>query len=116
MPSSSSSKHQKSTRRDKNVSSDTAPLDFIEQSERSGGTKPPPPSEVIKQQKNSRGGGKFTIYNADKEEVKIVQFLNIGMYSHQEDGSVPIGEPLFRPNPPVVEFHEFRALRTYINS
>ncbi|CAD7931174.1 unnamed protein product [Amoebophrya sp. A25] len=70
------------------------------------------PSEIISKHQN-KNLGRYNMYNADSEPVKIVQFLNIGLYTHNERSRVPIGEPLFRPNPPVVEFFEYRALRTY---
>ncbi len=92
-------------------------LDFIDAPFGSGtdsklGKEKLAPSQVIEHHKNKQRN-KFNVYNADQQEVKIVQFLNIGMYSHHSESTVPIGEPLFRPNPPVVEFEDFRALRTY---
>lgn len=77
------------------------------------------PSEVIAHHQNKTSG----ITNAgnmqqtmqpggpDATGIKIVQFLNMGLYTHHEGSRVPVGEPLFRPNPPRVEFSEYRALR-----
>eukprot|EP00392_Amoebophrya_sp_AT5.2_P008222 g8241.t1 len=76
------------------------------------------PSEVIAHHQNktsgiTNGGMQQTMQpgGPDATGIKIVQFLNMGLYTHHEGSRVPVGEPLFRPNPPRVEFSEYRALR-----
>ena len=70
------------------------------------------PSDVIALHMN-RQATRYNLYTSDLEKVKISQFLNIGQYSFFPDSCVAVGEPLFRPNPPILEFHGYRALRTY---
>ncbi|CAD7939993.1 unnamed protein product [Amoebophrya sp. A120] len=70
------------------------------------------PSEVIAKHQN-RGAQRQFPHAEDPSSIKIVQFLNMGLYTHHEQSSVPVGEPLFRPNPPMIEFSDYRALRTY---
>eukprot|EP00232_Nephroselmis_pyriformis_P008175 CAMPEP_0182895474 /NCGR_PEP_ID=MMETSP0034_2-20130328/25702_1 /TAXON_ID=156128 /ORGANISM="Nephroselmis pyriformis, Strain CCMP717" /LENGTH=2117 /DNA_ID=CAMNT_0025029307 /DNA_START=132 /DNA_END=6482 /DNA_ORIENTATION=- len=44
---------------------------------------------------------------------KIVEFLNMGDYTHQTNTIVDIGEPIFQPFPPEVQFTKFQAFKTY---
>jgi len=46
----------------------------------------------------------------DSTKPKIVQFLNISDYSNNIDSKVPLDEPLFNPEPPIVTFNNFQAL------
>lgn len=43
----------------------------------------------------------------------IISFLNLSSFSHHTDCVVPVGEPLFKPTPPLVAFVDFEGLQTY---
>lgn len=43
---------------------------------------------------------------------KIIQFLNIGDNSNYPDSAVDVDEPLFQPEPHVIQFTNYEELQT----
>jgi hypothetical protein len=64
------------------------------------------PSQLIKDQES----GRSIIEQFPKP--KIIQFLNIGDNSIHTDSQVHVDEPLFSPEPHVIQFTNYEPLQT----
>jgi hydrocephalus-inducing protein len=48
-----------------------------------------------------------------RPKVQIVEMLNISDYTHHTDSSVPLGEPIFQPFPPQLDFFGYEPYKKY---
>ena len=46
------------------------------------------PSQVIELHRNKNRKNAYNLYNSDQVPVKIVQFLNVGLYSHHSESTL----------------------------